>query len=362
MKIMVSACLLGQKCKYDGGDNLNERVLAFTEGHEVIPVCPEVAGELSVPRPACEMLNGRVFNKNGEDKDREFRKGAEECLKSAKEKEIDMAILQPRSPSCGVGRVYDGTFSGKLINGNGVFAELLISNGFKVLNADDLRLFELRDPGYAEFQAKLIPTIDPDTVIGVRTPELRRLAKTMAKEPDVDRFLEALPHRWFDENQLHAFIISAGRDFDSCMERTERFLPYIDNWATCDQLSPKVFRKNRQELLLHIAEWIKSDRTYTVRFAIGMLMEHFLDEDFDPAYLETVASVRSEEYYVNMMRAWYFATALAKQYDAALPFIEGKRRDKWTHNKTIQKSVESYRISPEQKEYLKSLKIRKGER
>ena len=359
MKIMVSACLLGQECKYDGGDNLNERVLAFTERHEVISVCPEVAGGLPVPRPSCEICNGTVCNINGENKDREFREGAEKCLKLAKEKEIDMAILQSRSPSCGVGRIYDGTFSGKLINGSGVFASLLLENGFRVLDAADVKLFELQDVKYGEFQAKLLPTVDPDTIIGVRTPALRALAKTMAKEPDVNRFLDALPHRWFDENQLHAFILSGMKDYDGCIGQVERFLPFIDNWATCDQLSPKVFKKNKEDLLRHAREWIRSGRTYTIRFGIGMLMEHFLDADFDPEYPEMVAAVESDEYYVNMMRAWYFATALAKQYDTEVPYIEEQRLDRWTHNKTIQKAVESYRITPEQKEYLRSLRAGK---
>ena len=359
MKIMVSACLLGHECKYDGGHNHNDRVIAFTEGHEVIPVCPETAGGLTAPRLPCEIVNGTVLNSAGENKDREFREGAAKCLELAKEEKIDLAILQPRSPSCGAGRIYDGTFSGRLINGSGVFTSLLQENGFKVLNADDIRLFELQDSKYGEFQAKLLPTVDPETIIGVRTPELRKLAKAMAKEPGIGRFLDSLPHRWFDENQLHAFILSGMKDYDACIVEVERFLPYVDNWATCDQLSPKVFKKNKNDLLCHIKEWLKSDRTYTVRFAAGMLMEHYLDEDFDPAYPEMVAAIESDEYYVNMMRAWYFATALAKQYDAVIPFIEEKRLDRWTHNKTIQKAVESYRITPEQKEYLKSLRIRK---
>lgn len=358
MKIMVSACLLGQKCKYDGGDNYSERVIAFTDGHEVIPVCPEMAGGLPAPRIPCEIVNGIVMDREGGNKDREFRAGAEKCLKLAKEQEIDLAILQPRSPTCGVGHIYDGSFSGKITEGNGVFASLLIESGFRVMNASDLRLFELQDEKYRDFQVKLIPNIDPKTVIGIRTPELRKLAKTMAKEPDVGKFLSSLPHRWFDENQLHAFIISEDKDYESCIAQVERFLPYIDNWATCDQLSPKIFKKNKEDLLRHIREWLRSDRTYTIRFAAGMLMQHYLDEDFDPEYPKMVATIESDEYYVNMMRAWYFATALAKQYDAILPFIEEKRLDKWTHNKTIQKAVESYRITPGQKEYLKSLRMK----
>ena len=218
-------------------------------------------------------------------------------------------------------------------------------------------LFRLRDDKYRDFQIKLIPTVGQDSVIGVRTPELRKLAKQAAKREDVKSFLNDLPHRYFEENQLHAFIISELKDYGTCMEETERFLPYVDNWATCDQMSPKVFKKHRNELLERIEKWIRSGETYTVRFGTGMLMEHFLDGDYDPAYPEMAAGIRSEEYYVNMMTAWYFATALAKQYDTVLPFIEDKRLDAWTHNKAIQKALESYRIAPERKEYLRSLRI-----
>ena len=219
-------------------------------------------------------------------------------------------------------------------------------------------LFNKQDIKYRDFQIKLIPTKTVDDMIGVRTPELKKYAKELLKREDVGEFLDILPHEYFDEDQLHAFIISGIRDYDKCMTEVIRFLPYVDNWATCDQLSPKVFKKNRTELLKQIKKWIKSKETYTVRFAIGMLMGHFLDEDFDITYPEMVAKVRSDEYYINMMIAWYFATALAKQYDTILPFIVEKRLEKWTHNKAIQKSVESNRISPEQKEYLKSFKIK----
>ena len=218
-------------------------------------------------------------------------------------------------------------------------------------------LFDLQDSQYRDFQAKLIPSASADKMIGVRTPVLRKLAKDLAKRKEIGGFLNDLPHRYFDENQLHAFIISQLKDYEQCMDEVIRFLPYIDNWATCDQLSPKMFRKHRPKLIDQIRKWIISDRTYTIRFGIGMLMEHFLDEDYDPAYPEMVACIRSDEYYVNMMIAWYFATALAKQYDSILPFIKNRRLDPWTHNKTIQKARESYRISPEQKEYLKALKI-----
>jgi 3-methyladenine DNA glycosylase AlkD len=225
---------------------------------------------------------------------------------------------------------------------------------------DEIReeLFKLQDKKYRDFQSKLIPNVNSDAVIGVRTPELRKLAKKYEKKEDISMFLEVLPHRYFDENQLHAFIISERKDYKRCIEETNRFLPFIDNWATCDQLSPKIFKKNKVDLLKEIYEWITSSNTYTVRFAIGMLMQHFLDDDFDIKYPKLVAKIKSEEYYINMMIAWYFATALAKQYDAVLPFIEEKKLDKWTHNKAIQKSVESYRITPEQKEYLKTLKIK----
>ena len=231
-------------------------------------------------------------------------------------------------------------------------------------------LFDLQDIKYRDFQAKLIPWTDSKKndagegevlpgheMIGVRTPELRRLAKEMAKREDIGEFLQDLPHRYFDENQLHAFIISGIKEYEICMSEVNRFLPYVDNWATCDQMSPKVFKKHRPELLEKIREWMESEHTYTVRFGIGMLMQHFLDEDFDTAYPELVAGIRSGEYYINMMIAWYFATALAKQYESILPFIEEHRLDTWCHNKTIQKAIESYRITAEQKTYLRSLKI-----
>ena len=221
------------------------------------------------------------------------------------------------------------------------------------------KLFALQDTKYREFQSKLMPTVDRATVIGVRTPQLRKLAKEIAKTEEKQLLLQGLPHAYFEENQLHAFVIALEKDFERCLAEVERFLPYIDNWATCDQLSPKVFAKHREELLSRIDVWLESDHVYTIRFGIGMLMQHFLNEDFDVKYAERVAGIRSDEYYVNMMTAWYFATALAKQYDAVLPFIENRKMDVWTHNKAIQKAVESYRITPEQKTYLRSLKIKK---
>ncbi len=223
------------------------------------------------------------------------------------------------------------------------------------------RLYELSDSRCRDFQSKLIPDMPEGHVIGVRTPELRKYARELVKRSDIAEYLDDLPHRYFDENQLHAFIISLYRDYEECIEAVERFLPYVDNWATCDQMSPKVFKKNRSALSDRIDSWIVSDRTYTVRFGIKMLMEHFLDEDYDIRYPQTVASVRSEEYYVNMMIAWYFATALAKQYDSVIPFLEEKRFDKWVHNKIIQKSIESYRIPDDRKTYLRTLRIGKRE-
>ena len=221
------------------------------------------------------------------------------------------------------------------------------------------RLYALQDTKYRDFQGKLIPTIDPKAIIGVRTPDLRTFAKELAKQEDIGTFLDTLPHTYFDENQLHAFILSELKDYDQCIARIKEFLPYIDNWATCDQLSPKAFKKHKTELLKEIKTWLKSDATYTVRFAVGMLMQHYLDDDFNSAYPKLVAAIRLDEYYINMMRAWYFATALAKQYDAIIPYIEQKKLDPWTHSKAIQKAVESYRITPGQKEYLKTFRLQK---
>lgn len=227
-----------------------------------------------------------------------------------------------------------------------------------IVNEIREELFRLQDTGYRDFQSKLTPTLDPKTCIGVRTPELRKLARQVLKRDDVTVFLRDLPHRYFDENQLHAFVISAIRDYKTCLNELERFLPYVDNWATCDQMSPTVFKRHRDELIDPIRHWIASDHTYTLRFGVGMLMEHYLDDDFDPAYPTMVAEVRSEEYYVRMMVAWYFATALAKRWDDAIAYLAEQRLDPWTHNKAIQKAVESRRIDPEQKAYLRSLKLK----
>ena len=216
-------------------------------------------------------------------------------------------------------------------------------------------LFNLQDIKYRDFQIKLIPTRDPDTIIGIRTPDLRKLSKKIAKE-DYKSFLDELPHKYFDENQLHAFIISELKDYDECINYINKFLPYVDNWATCDQMSPKIFKKHIDKLIVQIKKWIKSKETYTIRFGIGMLMQYYLDDEFKKDYLELVYNIKSNEYYVNMMIAWYFATALAKQYDATIPYIENHKLDKWTHNKTIQKAIESYRITNEQKDYLRTLR------
>lgn len=218
-------------------------------------------------------------------------------------------------------------------------------------------LFKLQDKKYQEMQFKIIPNIEPNTIIGVRTPELRSLAKELIKE-DYSLFLNNLPHQYFDENQLHAFIISEIKDYNECITYLNKFLPYVNNWATCDQLSPKVFKKNTDKLLEQIKIWLSSKETYTIRFGIGTLMQYYLDDKFNKEYLKWVSSIKSEEYYVNMMIAWYFATALAKQYKNTLPYIEKNKLDIWVHNKTIQKAIESYRITLEQKEYLKGLKRR----
>ena len=220
------------------------------------------------------------------------------------------------------------------------------------------QLFALQDIDYKQFHSKLMPTINPDVIIGVRTPELRKLAKQLDKSTDVEFFMQELPHRYYEENNLHGFLIESIKEFDACIAALNQFLPYVDNWATCDMMSPKVMKTDLPELYEWVKVWIASGETYTVRFGVNMLMKYYLDETFLPEYPALVASIQSEEYYVKMVVAWYFATALAKQYDAVLPYIEEHRLDAWTHNKTIQKAVESYRILPEQKTYLKTLKCK----
>ena len=220
------------------------------------------------------------------------------------------------------------------------------------------KLYELQDIEYRDFQSALTPTENETEFIGVRLPLIRSYAKEIIKRDDINEFLEALPHKYFEENQLHAAVISEIKDFSECINELNRFLPYVDNWSTCDTLIPKVFKKHKTQLLGHIDIWLKSGETFTIRFGIKMLMSFYLDDDFKLTYPETVSKIRSEEYYVNMMTAWYFATALAKQYDSIIPFIENQTLDIWTHNKAIQKAIESRRITPEQKEYLRSLKIK----
>lgn len=220
------------------------------------------------------------------------------------------------------------------------------------------RLFELQDLQYREFQCKLMPTVDPETVVGVRTPELRALAKELARNPRSVEFMKLLPHKYYEENNLHGFLIEKIKDFDEAIAAIDAFLPYVDNWATCDLMSPKALGRKLPELEKKIREWTSSELVYTVRFGVGLLMSFFLDEHFSPEYPELAAGVRCGEYYVDMMVAWYFATALAKQYDAVLPYLQSRRLDPWVHNKTIQKAIESYRVTDEHKAYLRTLKIK----
>ena len=217
-------------------------------------------------------------------------------------------------------------------------------------------LFKLQDKKYRDMQITIIPTVKAETIIGVRTPELKKFAKELYKSNNYKEFLNDLPHKYFDENQLHAFILGEIKDYDECLDSVNKFLPYIDNWATCDQSTPKAFVKNSDRLIGEIKKWLKSKDTYTIRFGIGMLMRSYLDDNFKEEYLELVSRIKSDEYYVNMMIAWYFATALAKQYDSTIKYIENNKLDIWAHNKTIQKAVESYRVTNEHKDYLRSLK------
>lgn len=220
------------------------------------------------------------------------------------------------------------------------------------------RLFEMQDTEYRDFQSKLMPTVEKGRIIGVRTPSLRKLAKELAKQPVSDAFLNGLPHKYYEEDNLHAFLLEQIKDFDRAVCEIDRFLPYVDNWATCDMMSPKVLLRYPDRLIEKIDVWLSSGDTYAVRFGIKMLMSGFLDDRFLPEYADRVAAVRSDEYYVKMMAAWYFATALAKQYEAVLPYITEHRLDTWTHNKAIQKALESNRITPEQKAYLRTMKIK----
>lgn len=219
------------------------------------------------------------------------------------------------------------------------------------------KLFDMRDESYRDFHARLIPNIDKSLIIGVRTPVLRKFANEFAKSPAAADYINCLPHKYYDENNLHGFLIEKTRDYDTVIMQLDRFLPYVDNWATCDLISPKVFAKSKDRLKTDALRWMRSDDTYTVRFGIGCLMKHYLDDEFDISFAKAVANLHSGEYYINMMRAWYFATALAKQYDAVLPFFEQKQLDKWTNNKAIQKAKESYRLTKEQKVALNQYKF-----
>ena len=214
-------------------------------------------------------------------------------------------------------------------------------------------LFELQDMAYRDFHSRLMPDIDKETVIGIRVPVLRKYAKSIAGTELAEKFIKELPHRYYEENNLHMMLITRIKDYEKCLSEIERFLPYIDNWATCDFPAPKCFENHKEDLLPVIKRWIASSETYTIRYGIGMLMRLYLDADFAPEYVRIVAEVKSDEYYVNMIIAWYMATALAKQWDAVIPYIEEHRMSDWVHRKTIQKAVESYRITDEQKRYLK---------
>ena len=218
------------------------------------------------------------------------------------------------------------------------------------------KLFALQDLEYKKFHSKLMPTIDPAVIIGVRTPDLRKLTKELKGTPEAEAFLQELPHHYYEENNLHGFLMETIKDFDTCIAALNGFLPYVDNWATCDMMAPKALKKDLPKLYEQVKLWIAGGETYTIRFGVNMLMKYYLEEAFLPEYPELAASIQSEEYYVKMVVAWYFATALAKQYEVILPYLKENRLDVWTHNKTIQKAVESYRITKEQKEYLKSLK------
>ena len=218
------------------------------------------------------------------------------------------------------------------------------------------KLSEVKDDEYKEFQAKLVPNISPDVILGVRTPDMRKIAKEMYKTPEGDSFLQELPHKYYEENLVHFFMIARIKDFDECVSAVETFLPYVDCWPVSDQSSPAVFKKNHQKLIPYIKKWIASDHVYTARFGLRMLMNEYLGEDFIDEYLELAASKEGDDYYLKMMIAWYFATALAKRYDETIPYIEERRLDEWVHRKSIQKALESYRVSDEHKEYLRSLK------
>ena len=219
-------------------------------------------------------------------------------------------------------------------------------------------LFDNQDKEYRVFQQKLMPGIELENIIGVRLPVIRKIAKENAKTEDAKKFLDSLPHKYYDENQLHGFLINQIKDYDECIKRIDEFLPYVDNWAVCDSINPKMLSKHKEELIKDIKRWVSSKETYTIRHGIHMLMAFFLDSDFKKEYLEIPAKIVSEEYYVNMMIAWFFATALAKKWDATITYIEEKKLPVWVHNKTIQKAIESYRVNEEHKQYLRTLKLK----
>lgn len=225
---------------------------------------------------------------------------------------------------------------------------------------DEIRaeLFSCQDLKYRDFHSKLIPDYNKNNIIGVRSPQVRSIARAFSKREDIDEFLFELPHKFYEESNVHGFIICGFFDYDKTVKYLDDFLPYVDNWATCDLLKPKAFPKNKDRLINDIDRWLESDKTYTKRFAMGMLMTHFLDEAFKEEYLEKIYTLRSEDYYLNMMKAWFFATALAKQWESSVKVIENNLLDRWSHNKAIQKAIESYRITDEQKVYLKTLKIK----
>ena len=218
------------------------------------------------------------------------------------------------------------------------------------------RLVEVKDDAYREFQAKLVPNIPKETILGVRTPEMRKIAKEVFESAERDAFLNDLPHKYYDENLIHFFVLAMIRDFNECVRRVEAFLPYVDCWPASDQATPKSFRKNHEKLLPYIEKWIASDHVYTARFGLRMLMNEFLDADFKEEYLALAASKQGEDYYLKMMIAWFFATALAKRYDETVPYLEQHRLDEWVHKKAIQKAIESFRVSDAHKEYLKRLR------
>lgn len=219
------------------------------------------------------------------------------------------------------------------------------------------RLFEFRDEKNAAFQAKLAPTVPPETCLGCRVPDLRKFAKVYSKEEGWEHFLKELPHKYYDENLLHGFLLDSIKDFKTCLSAVEEFLPFVDNWAVCDTMCPKIFKKHLPEIMEKIKIWIKSEKTYTVRFAVDLLMSLFLDEAFEPEHLLLPLQIDSDEYYIKMMIAWYYATALAKQWDDTIKILEHKKLTPWTHNKTIQKALESYRVTADHKTYLRTLKI-----